>query len=130
MPGGQHLRPDEEIDGAADVGVTLHPLAGLIVAHLIAVDDLVGRLAEDIDVLIADLLTDLDVRTVHRAKRQRTVEHELHVAGAGRLLGGQRDLLRQVAGGDELLRPGDVVVLHHVHLHPGAHLGVVGNQIL
>ena len=56
MPGGQHLRPDEEIDGAADVGVTLHPLAGLIVAQLIAVDDLVGRLAEDIDVLIADLL--------------------------------------------------------------------------
>ena len=73
---------------------------------------------------------DLHVGAVQRAQGDRAVEHELHVAGAAGLLAGQGNLLGDVAGGDELLRPGDVVVLHHVHLHPGAHVGVVGNQIL
>ena len=45
------------------------------------------------------------------------------------ILGGQGDLLGDVAGGDELFRPGDVIVLHHHHLEPGAHLGIVLDEL-
>ena len=74
-------------------------------------DDLIGSLAEDIDVLFAHLLTDLHVGTVHGAEGQRTVQHKLHVAGAGSLLGGEADLLGQVAGRDQFFGSGNVVVL-------------------
>ena len=79
-------------------------------------DDLIGGLAEDIDVFIANLLVDLYIGTVHGAEGQGAVQHELHVAGAGSLLGGKADLLGQVAGRDELFSGGDVVVLHKHHL--------------
>ena len=88
MTGGQHLRPGEEADGAADVGIALHPLGGVVIAHGVAVDDLIRGLAEDIDVLLAHLLADLHVGSIHGAQRQRTVQHKLHVAGAGGFLGG------------------------------------------
>ena len=82
------------------------PLGGVVVAHGVAVDDLIGGLTEDIDVLLAHLLADLHIGTVHGAQRQRTVQHELHVAGAGGLLGGKADLFRQVTGRDELFGGG------------------------
>ena len=34
---------------------------------------------------------DANIGTIHGAQRQRTVQHELHVAGAGGLLGGKAD---------------------------------------
>ena len=83
----------------------------VVVAHGVAVNDLIGGLAEDINVLFAHLLADLHIGTIHGAKRQRTVQHELHVAGAGSLLGGKADLLGQVAGRDQLFSSGNVVVL-------------------
>ena len=108
---GQHLRPGEKADGTADVGIALHPLGGVVIAHGIAVDDLIGGLAEDVDILFSHLLADLHVGTVHGAEGQRTVQHELHVAGAGSLLGSKADLLGQVAGRDQLFGSGNVVVL-------------------
>lgn len=74
-----------------------------MVAHLIAVDDLVGRLGRRYR--CSHRRPADRSRRSHRLscpQRRGTVEHELHVAGAGRL-GGQQDLLRQVAGEDELL---------------------------
>ena len=69
MAGSQHLRAGEEADGAADVGITLHPLGRVVVAHGVAVDDLIRGLAEDINVLFAHLLADLHIGTVHGAQR-------------------------------------------------------------
>ena len=108
---GQHLRPSQEVDGPADVGIALVPLSRAVIPGGIAVDDLIGSLAEDIDVLFAHLLADLHVGTVHGAEGQRTVQHKLHVAGAGSLLGGKADLLGQIAGRDQLFSSGNVVVL-------------------
>jgi hypothetical protein len=45
---------------------------------------------------VADLLADLDVGAVEGADRERAVQRELHVAGAGGLLAGGGDLLGQV----------------------------------
>ncbi len=41
----------------------------------------------------------------------------------------RRDLLGQVAGGDELFGGGDVVVLHKHHLQPLGHLRVCGDDL-
>ena len=92
-------------------------------------DDLIRGLAEDINVLFAHLLADLHIGTVHGAQRQRTVQHELHVAGAGGLLGGKADLLGQVTGRDELFGSGDVVIFHKYHLQPLGHLRVCGDDL-
>ena len=66
-----------------------------------------------------DQLADLDVGAVVGADGQRAVERELHVAGAGRLLAGQRDLLGQVGGRDELLGQRHVVVRRERHASAG-----------
>ncbi len=39
--------------------------------------------AENKDIFSADLIMNLDVRTVHGADGQRAVQRHLHVAGAG-----------------------------------------------
>ena len=128
VTGGQHLGAGEEVDGPADVGITLVPLGCAVIPGGVAVDDLIGGLAEDIDILIAYLLADLHIGTVHGAQRQRTVQHELHVAGAGGLLGGKADLLGQVAGRNEFFGGGDVVIFHKDHLQPLGYLRVCRNH--
>ncbi len=116
-------------DGTADVGIALHPLGRVVIAHGVAVDDLIRGLAEDINVLFAHLLADLHIGTVHGAQRQRTVQHKLHVAGAGSLLGGKADLLRQVTGRDELFGSGNVVILDKYDLQPLGHFRVCGDDL-
>ena len=51
-----------------------------------------------------DLLANLDVGAVERADGERAVQRELHVAGAGRLLAGGRDLLREIGGRVDRMR--------------------------
>ena len=54
-----------------------------------AVGDFLGGEAEQEEILFARLLHHLDRRAVARAKRQRPVYHELHVAGAARFVARQ-----------------------------------------
>ena len=121
MASRQHLRAGQEIDRPTDVRVSLIPLLRDVVPRSVAVDNLIGGLAEDVDIVLADLLRDLDVRAVHRTERERAVQHELHVAGTGRLLRREADLLREVAGRNQLLRRGHVVVLDENDLQPLRH---------
>ena len=58
--------------------------------------DLGRRQAEDEDVVVADEIAQLDVGAVERADRQRAVQRHLHVAGAGGLHAGGRDLLGEI----------------------------------
>ena len=80
--------------------------------------------AEDEDVLGADVLADLDVGAVERADRERAVQRELHVAGAGGFHAGRRDLLGEVRRGNDRLGEAHVVVRQEHDLEPSAHDGV------
>ena len=82
-----------------------------MVAHALQRVDLGGQHTEDDLVLMAGGVGDLNVRAVQRAQRDRAVQHELHVAGAGCLGAGQRDLLRDLGGGHQALGQADAVVL-------------------
>ena len=75
-----------------------------------AVGDLFGRQAEQEEVFLARLLGHLDRRAVARADGQGAVHHELHVARAAGLVAGGRDLVGDVAGGDQPLGERDVVL--------------------
>ena len=68
-----------------------------------AVGHLLRRQAEQEEVLLARLLGHLDGGAVARADGQRAVHHELHVAGAAGLVAGRRDLVGDVAGGNQPL---------------------------
>lgn len=60
---------------------------------------LVSRHAEQEHIFVSHALTNLNICTVKRAKRDRTVDHQLHVAGAGGFHTRNRDLLGQIAAG-------------------------------
>ena len=78
--------------------------------------DLIYGVAEDILVLPAGLLGDLHIGAVQRTQGHGAVEHQLHVAGAGSLCAGSRDLLGNVCRSYQLFRIGNVVVGNEYHL--------------
>src|SRR2546429_4677958 len=59
--------------------------------------------AEEEEVLLPGLLRHLDRGAVARTDGQRAVHHELHVAGAARLVAGGRDLIGDVGGRNQPL---------------------------
>ena len=91
-------------------------------------NDLIGALAKDVDVLLSDLLADLDIRTVHRTKGQRTVEHKLHVAGTRCFLGGKADLFGQIARRNQLFCCRHIVILNKHYLQPWGNLWILCND--
>ena len=72
---GQHV---------AQVGRGLDRGAG-VMAHAPLALHVLGSEPEDHDVVAAHMLHDLDIGPVQRADGERTVQRELHVAGAGGL---------------------------------------------
>ena len=86
-----------------------------------AVGDLIGRQAEEEEVLLAGFFGHFDRRAVARADRQRAVHHELHVAGAAGLVTGGRDLVGDVAGRDQLLGERNAVIGEEHNLEPASH---------
>eukprot|EP00976_Prorocentrum_cordatum_P099463 1191851-Prorocentrum_minimum.AAC.2 len=99
----------------------------LLVAVFDDAVNLLNRGAEDKALLLADLLPNLNVSTVHGAAEKSAVHGELHVAGAGSLSASGGDLLGEVGPGDELLGGRHVVVGEEDHLQQIAHIGVVVN---
>ena len=124
MPGSVWLKWPrlDQRDHALEVVVAGDHRRGVVaLAHR---GDLLGGVAEEEEVLVAGLLADLDVGAVERADGQRAVHHELHVAGAGGLLAGGRDLLRQLGRGADLLHQRDAVVGQEGHAQQLADVGV------
>ena len=133
--------PDRLDDGVEDAGFEVIEVSALQQVHdaleiRVIVDDrlrvvvaaqgldFLDRIAEQEEVLVADRLADLDVGAVERADCHGAVHHELHVARAGSLLAGRRDLLRQFGGGADLLHGRHVVVGIEDHLQLVLHRGV------
>src|SRR6516162_7152623 len=65
--------------------------------------DLVRSQAKQEEIVLAGLLRHLDRRAIAGAERQRSVQHEFHVAGAARFVPGSRDLVRNIGGRDQPL---------------------------
>ena len=72
--------------------------------------DFVRGVAEDEDVVGANAVAHFDIGAIERADRQRAIQGEFHVAGAGRFGAGGGDLLRQVGCRDDDFRQADAVV--------------------
>ena len=88
--GGKHLQHPVKL-GRQELVRVIAPLPQRL--HLI------GGHAEEEHIVVTDPVADLDVRAVERAKGDRAVDHELHVARAGGLLARDGDLLGEVCGG-------------------------------
>ena len=93
------VRP-EPVEHAAQLLVLVVVFPG-IVAGLAQGGDLLNGVAEDEDVVGADLLKNLDVRAVEGADGEGTVEGELHVARARGLLASGGDLFGEIGSGND-----------------------------
>ena len=100
-----------------------------MVAHLLEVVHLGGQHTEDQLVLLAGSVCDLHVCAVQSAQSDSAVQHELHVAGTGSLGASQRDLLRDLGGGHQVLAQRDAVLFQIDHAQLVAHSGVVVNEV-
>ena len=105
----------DEVDRLAQLGIRFVDAARRVALGLPSFD-LVGRQAEQEEILVADRVADLDVGTVQRPDGQRPVHGEFHVAGARRLLACRGDLFRQIGGGIHALAVLDVEVRQEHHL--------------
>ena len=119
---GGHGAVHQGVDGPAQVGVAVVDAPGIVGAA--AGVDLLHGVTEDILVVPASLLGDLHVGAVQGTQGHSAVEHQLHVAGAGSLGAGRRNLLGNVGGGDDVLGIGAVVVLDEDHLNLVSHGGI------
>ena len=68
-----------------------------------AFGDLLGRQTEEEEILLAGFFDHFDGGAVARAEGQGAVHHEFHVARAAGFVAGGRNLVRDVAGGDQAL---------------------------
>src|SRR3569832_2516550 len=85
--------------------------------------------AEDVDVVLAHLLTNLDIRAIEGADGERADKREFHIAGARGLGTGGGDLLGEIAGRDDHLRERYAVIGQKNHLELIADGGVVVDDI-
>src|SRR5208282_632278 len=85
---------------------------------------LLSRQTEEEEVLLARLCCHLNRRAVACTDRQCAVHHELHVACATGFVTCSGNLVRDIAGGDQVLRKRDAVVGQEYHLKPIAYCGV------
>ena len=73
---------------------------------------------------------DFHIGSVLSAQGDGAVQHEFHIACAAGLLGGQGDLLGDVAGRDQLLRQGHIVVAGHDNIQIGPHIRIPRDDLL
>ena len=78
----QSLLTDNEIDSFFDDGALFVKVFGHVIGFGIMLDDGIGILTEDIDIVIPDKFVYLYVCSVARTQGDRTVLHVLHVAGS------------------------------------------------
>lgn len=88
----------------------------MIVPSLIAADDRIAGVAEDIDVGVAYQLVDLHIGSVIRSQGDGSVQHEFHISRAAGFLGGQGDLFGDIAGRDQLFCQSHVVIIYHHYI--------------
>ena len=92
------------------------------VAHVV---DLFDSQAEYHIVLAADQFVDLDIGAIQRSQCQSTVDHELHIAGAGSFLAGGADLFGYIRARCQDLGHRYVVVRQEDDFHHALYIRIV-----
>ena len=118
---------DQGIDDSLHLAVFFIQLLGIV--SVFDFVDLFHSCAEDIFVLNACLLSDLDVSAVPCTDRHCTVDHELHVAGTGSLCACGRDLLVDIRSRNDLLSVRYIVVGYEYDFHLLVYFRIVINKI-
>ena len=85
--------------------------------------------AEDKNVVFAHAIQNFHISPIERADGQRTVERELHIAGARCLGAGRGYLFGQVGCGDDALGQADAVVGDKHDLELVTHAGILIHRI-
>ena len=113
---------EDQIQGGAGLRLVVVVPVGVIPAA--ALGDLIRRQTEQEEVLLAGFLRHLDRCPVARTDGQGAVHHEFHVAGAAGFVTRGRDLVRDIAGGNQTLRERNVVFRQEQHLQSSSHGGI------
>ncbi len=119
--GAKRARRDH-IQGAARLVLVL--VMPVRVVPAAAVGDFLGAEPEEEEIVFTRLGGHFDRGAVAGADRERAVHHEFHVARATRLVAGGGDLFRDVAGGNQPLGQGDIVLGEEINLELRAGRGI------
>lgn len=123
----------EAVDELIGNGFKARILPAFLGSAVSAVDIILHGLvcgkAKNGDIVVTHEVPNLHIRAVQRAKRDGTVHHKFHIAGAAGLLTGGGDLLGDLAGGHQMLGKGYPVIFqkHHLQFAPAA--GIVGDVV-
>ena len=124
------LRSDDKVDKLVDQRIMIIIVRRMISFLPVQIHNRIRVCSENVNIVIADQLMDLYVCTVLRADGNGTVQHELHVGCARRLLRSKRDLLRNIRCRNDVRRLGHVVVFDHDDLQVRADLRIVHREFL
>ena len=106
--GATEVIREDQVQNGAGLGlvvvVPVRAVPAAIAGHLLRSE------TEQEEILLARGLGHFDRGAVAGADRQRSVHHELHIAGPARLVAGRRDLVGYVGGRDQPLGQRDAVL--------------------
>ena len=129
--GSEHIGPfarsevvgAEPVDDGGEFGISFVEFPR-VVSVLDEFGHLFDGVAEDENIVVADLFADFDIGAVERADGDGSVEGEFHVAGAGGFFAGRGDLLGEIGGRNNALGEGNPVVRHEGDLEFALDAGV------
>ena len=113
---GFHIAKAARLDGLQhrlQLGIQLLLAVLLTVANVF---DLVGEGTKDKHILLPNGLSNLDIGSIHGAHDEPTIQDKLHVARTRGLGAGRRNVLGEIAGGNDDFRIRDVVIGDKDHL--------------
>ena len=73
---------------------------------------------------------DLHIGAILGSQSHCSVQHKLHVSSSRGFFGSQRNLLWDIAGRDQLLCFGHIIIFHHHNLQIRTYLGIIFHQLL
>ena len=124
----QHRLADNKIYILFNISISLINCSGIVIHLLIMLDNFITGLTKDINIILANQITDLHICSVHSTKSNSTIQHKLHVSSTACLLGSQGNLLGNIAGRDQFFSSTYIVVFHHNKLHIRCYVWVILNQ--
>ena len=124
----QHRFADNEIYVFLNVCITIINSSGIVIHLLIMFDNFIAGFTKDINIILANQITDLHICTIHSAKCNCTIQHKFHISGAACLFGSQGDLLRNITGRNQLFSSTYIIIFHHNKFHIRCHVRIILDQ--